>query len=263
MIIMPKVYDLEGKEVEEVKLPKVFSYAYRPDIIKKAVLASQANRRQPYGLDPLAGKRTSAHYHGKRKYRWTMMNKEMARISRIHGKVGYLNFVARFVPQATKGRRAHGPKAEKIWSQKINDKERKTAIKSALAATANMELVKNRGHKIQNQMLPIIIVDSAEDIKKTKDVRNFLEKIGLKSELERCAIKKVRAGKGKMRGRKYTKKKGPLIVTSKNCSLLKAARNIAGVDAVAVNNVNSELLAPGTHAGRLLIITKSALNKLE
>ena len=93
---MPKVYDLEGKEVEEVKLPKVFSYAYRPDIIKKAVLASQANRRQPYGLDPLAGKRTSAHYHGKRKYRWTMMNKEMARISRIHGKVGYLNFVARF-----------------------------------------------------------------------------------------------------------------------------------------------------------------------
>ena len=119
-----------------------------------------------------------------------------------------------------------------------------------------------RGHRIDHHMVPIIIVDTAEDVKKTKDVRNFLEKMGLKAEMERCAIKKVRAGKGKTRGRKYTKKKGPLIVASKECSLLKAARNIAGVDAVAINNVNSELLAPGTHAGRLLIITKSALNKL-
>src|SRR3989338_4855614 len=112
---MPKIYDTTGNPLEEIKLPGVFSTPYRPDVIKRAVLAEQSAKRQPYGADPLSGKRTSAHYHGKRKYRWAMMNKEMARMSRIHGKVGSLHFTARFAPQAVKGRQAHPPKAEKIW----------------------------------------------------------------------------------------------------------------------------------------------------
>src|SRR3989338_6365349 len=119
---MPKLYDINGNEMGEAKLPKIFSYEYRPEVIKRAVLASQSKRRQQYGANPLAGFRSSAHYHGKRKYRFSMMNKEMARISRIHGKVGYLAFRARIVAQAVKGRKAHPPKAEKIWSQKINKK---------------------------------------------------------------------------------------------------------------------------------------------
>ena len=68
----------------------------RQEKIKKAVLALQSSKRQRYGANPLAGKRSSAHYHGKRHYRFTMMNREMARISRIHGKVGYLAFLRTF-----------------------------------------------------------------------------------------------------------------------------------------------------------------------
>ncbi len=257
---MPKVYDLECNEVEEIQLPSVFSTPYRPDVIKRAVLSEQSAKRQPYGADPLAGKRTSAHYHGKRKYRYSMMNKEMARMARIHGKVGYLHFTARFVPQAVKGRQAHPPKVEKIWLEKINNKERTLAIKSALAAAASIDIVTRRGHK--TQMSPIIFTESIEEIGKTKNVLKILAKL-IPNELERCAVKKVRAGKGKMRGRRYKKRKGPLVIVSKECSLVKAAKNISGVDVVTAGSMTVEALAPGTHAGRLVIITKPAIQKID
>jgi len=182
-----------------------------------------------------------------------MMNREMARMPRIHGKVsGHLMWRARFAPQTVKGRRAHPPKAEKIWAQKINDKERRLAIRSALAASMLA------GAEIS----PVIFVNDFEGLKKTKDVLNTLAAV-IPKELERCSATKVRAGKGKMRGRRYKKRKGPLIVASKDCMLIKAARNIAGVDAVSASNVNAELLAPGAQAGRIVVATESALNELQ
>ena len=258
---MPKMYDLDGRAVGEAKLPKVFSTKYKPETIKKAVLALQSVKRQRYGANPLAGKRSSAHYHGKRHYRFTMMNREMARIARIHGKVGYLAYRARVVPQAVKGRKAHPPKAEKIFEKKINKKENLLAIKSALAATANTKLVKERRHKTEIKELPIIVTDSIEGLKKTKEVKSFLEKI-IKEELIRCQEKKVKSGKGKTRGRKYKKKKGPLIIVSGECPLIKAAKNLPGIDIAKIDELNVELLAPGSQAGRLTILTKGALENL-
>jgi len=55
-----KVIDLSGSEVGEVQLPKVFEEEFRPDLIKRAVLAAQANRLQPYGPNELSGLKTSA-----------------------------------------------------------------------------------------------------------------------------------------------------------------------------------------------------------
>ena len=52
----------------------------------------------------------------------------------------------------------------------------------------------------------------------------------------------------------------PLESMSKGISL--GARNHAGVDVVVVENLNAELLAPGTHPGRLTVYTKSAVEKL-
>jgi large subunit ribosomal protein L4e len=257
---MAKVYDTKGNQSGEAKLPKIFNTPVKPKVIKRAVLAIQANTRQPYGTNPLAGKRSSAHYHASRHYRFTMMNREMARISRIHGKVGYMANRARIVPQAVKGRRAHPPKADKKWDLKVNKKEKKLAIKSALAATAKIELVKKRGHRVNEA--PIIFMDDFENISKTKEVSELLGKL-IKEEMERCSIKKVRAGKGKMRGRKYVSKKGPLLVVSKKCNVLKAAGNIPGVDIATVSQINAELLAPGTHAGRFTVFTQAALDELE
>jgi large subunit ribosomal protein L4e len=259
---MRKLHDLSGKAVGEVKLPDIFMTEYRPDVIKRAVLALQSRRRQPYGTNPLAGKRTSAHYHGRRRYRFTMMNREMARMPRIHGKgASFYAFRARFAPQAVKGRRAHPPKAEKIWEQDVNKKELTLALNSALAAAASRDLVNERGHNFSGEV-PLIVTDDFEDLGKTKDVIKVLISLGLEQELERAAEKNVRAGKGKMRGRKYRQKKGPLVIASKECAVVNAAKNIPGVDAARVDGLDVELLAPGAHGGRLVVITKAALEKL-
>ncbi|MBS3050643.1 MAG: 50S ribosomal protein L4 [Candidatus Aenigmarchaeota archaeon] len=254
-----KVYDIDGNQTAEIELPDVFSTPYRPDVIKRAVLAQQSAKRQPYGTDPLAGLRSSAHYHGSRHYRYAMMNKEMSRMPRIHGKVGYMAWRARVAPQAVKGRRAHPPKAQKIWTQKINQNEKRLAIKSALAASTNTDLLKIRGHFHKS---PIIFADDFDNLKTTKAIYGLLEKVAA-AELTRTEKRKVRAGKGKMRGRKYSTKRGPLVLLSKNCPAIKASRNIPGVDAVSISNINVELLAPGTQAGRLIVTTKSTIDALQ
>jgi large subunit ribosomal protein L4e len=256
------VFDIQGKQKGEIDLPKIFITVYRPDLIKRAVLAIQSHNRQPYGVDVLAGKRTSAHYHGVRKGTYHMMNREMSRMARIHGGPGGLDFVPRTVPQARKGREAHPPKIEKVFWQKINNKERVLAVKSAIAATTLKEIVIKRGHIINDIKLPIVVDDSLQEFKKAKQVKEFLEKIGLKDELKRMDKKKIRAGKGKTRGKKYKKKKSVLFVISENKGILNAAKNLSGVDICLVNNLNAELLAPGTQAGRLTIYTESAIKKL-
>jgi len=256
------IFDVQGNVKGEVDLPKVFSTPLREDLIRRAVLAMQSHNRQPYGVDPLAGKRTSAHYHAVRHSRYSMMNREMARMQRIHQGPAGLQLAARFVPQAKKGREAHPPKPGRIFWQKINKKEKILAIKSAISATALKNVVVKRNHLINNMALPIVVEDSLQEVKKSKQLKQFLDKIGLKGELKRVSEKKIRAGKGKMRGRPYRKKKGPLIVISENKGIFKAAKNIAGVDCCLVNNLNAELLAPGTYPGRLTIFTESSIKKL-
>ncbi|MBN2202606.1 MAG: 50S ribosomal protein L4 [Candidatus Aenigmarchaeota archaeon] len=256
------IVDVNAKQKAEITLPKVFNTAYRPDLIKRAVLAIQSHNRQAFGTDPLAGHRTSAHYHGVRKGPHHMMNTETARMKRIHGGPPNLSMRARFVSQSVKGRAAHPPQVEKVWDQKINKKEKVLAIKSAIAATIVKDIVVQRGHVINGISLPLIVEDNVQDFKKTQQVKAFLEKLGLKDELERASVKKVRAGKGKARGRKYKKRKSILFVVSDDKGISKAVKNIPGSDFAIVKNLNAELLAPGTHAGRLVVWSESAIRAL-
>lgn len=258
------VFDLNGKAVEKINLPKVFSEQVRGDLIKRAVLASHSKDRQAYGVDPMAGKRTSAHYHGYRRHRYTMMNREMARLPRLHGKtVPFLTWQAKFVPHAKSGRVAHPPLVEKVWEQKINKKENQKAIRSAIAATAVKEIILARGHAAEKiKEFPIIVEDKIQEIKKTKNLVEFLVKIGLVKELERISKVKIRAGKGKMRGRKYKTKIGPLFVVADDKGIGKAVKNIVGSNVCHVQNLSAEYLAPGSMPGRLTIFTKSAIEKL-
>ncbi|MFH1431761.1 MAG: 50S ribosomal protein L4 [archaeon] len=258
-----QILSLDGKESGTIELPPQFQEEFRPDIIKRAFYVIQNNNRQPYGTDPEAGLRTSARFIGRRRAYGTHQNKGMHRTKRIRSGSGYLSGRARAVPHAVKGRKAHPPKAEKDWTQKINRKERIQAIRSAITATTNIDLVKKRNHQIENIKLPIIIDDKFERLKKTKEVKDILEKIGLKPELERIKEKKIRAGVGKTRGRKYKKKVGPLIITSGKSDFNKSAKNMIGINTVTVKSLNIELLAPGAVAGRLTIWTKSAIEELE
>ena len=261
-----KVYNLEGKEVKSIDLPGIeledVEEGYRMDLIKRAFLAYMSKIRQPYGADPMAGKRTSASYRGRRWDYGSWANRGLHRTKRIRVGSGHMTGVARFVPHAVKGRRAHPPKAEKIWEQKINNKEKRKAIIHALLGTFSKLLTSLRGHKTESiKSLPIIITDDFSKLSKTKDVINVLKKLGMEEELKRCEEVKIRAGKGKMRGRRYKKKVGPLIIVDKkDAKIFKSASNIPGVDVRSVDEINIKDLSPAGNYPRLTIYTESAFN---
>ena len=246
-----------------IELPSQFNEPVRPDLIKKAVLVVAVNNRQPYGAKPNAGMRASAKLSRRRHQYRGAYGHGISRVPRkIMSRRGTrMNWVGAFAPGTVGGRRAHPPKAEKIWELKMNKKERRKAIRSALSAAVDKTIITKRGHKIPENF-PVAIDDDFESINKTRDVVAALESIGLKDEIKRCSEKKVRAGKGASRGRKYKKKVGPLVVVSKDCALIKSAVNIPGVEVLIADDLNAASLAPGTAPGRLTLFTKSAIDKI-
>lgn len=242
------VIDLSGNIAKKLS-STLFDEPYRPDLIKKAVLAAQANRQQPYGPNEYSGMRTSAEGWGP--------GRGVSRVARIRNA----HRAAR-IPQAVKGREAHPPKTETDRREKINNKERKKAIISAIAITGDNELVKKRGHRFSAN-LPLIAVDDLASLKKTSDVQSFMEAAGVFEDILRAKVRTIRAGRGKLRGRKYKKAKSVLIVTSEDKGIVKAARNLPGIDVVTSDQLNTELLAPGAQAGRLTVYTESAVAKLQ
>lgn len=259
---MSKIISLNGTAKGEAKLPAVFNSAYRPDLIRRTVLASQSARRQPYGRDPLAGMRTSASYYGVKGKRGTMKNTETARGKRSHGGNPGQEMRGRFSPHTKGGRRAHPPRVEKVWLLKINRKEAGIALASAIAATADANLVRAHGHRIDGIAVPIVAESAVESLKKAKDVEAFLRALKLDAEMERADQKKVRAGRGKMRGRKYRRKTSLIFIIDKDNGIGKAAKNLAGVDVANLDSLTTEMLAPGGTAGRLAIWSEGAIKKL-
>jgi len=248
-----KIFNLEGKSIGKINLPPIFETVLRPDVIKRAVLAIQSNRFQPQGRDPMAGMRTTAESRG--------VNLGSSRIPRTKGAVGR----AALAPGTVGGRAAHPPVSEKKIVKRIPWKEKRLALRSAIAATASKEVVASRGHSIEDVPdIPLIVTDDLEELKKVKEVEEALIQLGVFSDIYRVKeSRKIRAGKGKHRGRKMKQAIGPLIVVSENKGIMEAARNISGVEVATVNNLNAEILAPGTHPGRLTIWTNSAIGKLD
>ena len=256
-----KIFSKDNRETGKKKMPAQFSEPFRLEIIKRAVEAIQNNTRQPYGTYPDAGQRHSVFVSKKRRRFKGVYGKSLTRTPKkvMSHNGSQFNWVGAQVPNARGGRAAHPPKAEKIWDRKINDKERRMAIRSALSAALNAVLVKKRGHKAPASY-PFLISRDFEAISKTKDFVKALLSLGFEAEIERASVKKIRAGCGKSRGRPYHKAKGPLIVVSSDCALLKSAKNIPGFDVVDVKNVNAELLAPGCVPGRISLFTEGAID---
>jgi large subunit ribosomal protein L4e len=255
------VYSLRGTQKGSITLGRALSMPVRPDLIKRAVLAEQAAMRQPYGADPRAGKHTSASYRGRRGVRHSMMNREMARMKRITS-TRTLYMRARFVPQAVKGRKAHPPKAGKSWDRKVNKKERVAALLSAASATLDSGLVRKRGNLEHVRHIPLVVEDRLQEIAVLRDFRQVLDNLGLEKVTDAPA-RKTRAGRGTMRGRRYRKKRGMLFIISEDRGLVKAARNLAGLEVVETGNLSVGMLAPGAEPGRLCVWTEGALKKME
>jgi len=167
-------------------------------------------------------------------------------------------------PNVRGGRLAHPPRVEKVLHERINKKERIRAILSALSASAIPDLVRARGHMFSAESLPVIVVDDFEKLQKTAEVKEVLKKLGVWEDIERAKDGiRIRAGKGKMRGRRYVEPRSVLIIVSSYDSpVIKAVRNLPGVDVATPDNLGILHLAPGGDPGRLIIITRSALEKL-
>jgi len=264
MIMKANVYNLAGEERGAIELPAVFSEPVRSDLITRAVLAEESKTYQPKGAYKWAGLETSAEYRGRKEEYGSIKNKGISRLPREKLPKGRYGKVKR-VPFAVKGRRAHPPKPEKILVEKINERERQKAIRSALAATANKEIVKERGHLVDAvKSYPIVIENAFEALSKTKDVVSVLSKLGFSSDMLRARRNsKRRSGvMANRRGGTY-RPRSVLVIVGEDKGIVKGARNISGVDVVPVEKLSACLLAPGTHAGRIAVYSEGAIEKLK
>ncbi len=266
-------FEVSTENGSKLNLPDSFETTFRPGLIRRAVHSSRANRRQPYGSRahvgkraPMAGMKFSVEWWGK--------GRGVARIMRKTGqRTGAQD------PRTRQGRRAHGPKVEKDWSQKLNSKEKILARNSALAATTLPDLVSSRGHKFSGDLkLPLILgsyTEVTEEGKTTVDIEDIslkcatrkvhaiFSELGLGDDLNRAKNgRKIRAGKGKMRGRRYRTPKSLLLVVSSKGNLAKAVRNLPGVDVVSATDLSAEHLAPGGDAGRLTVFTEKSIEAM-
>jgi large subunit ribosomal protein L4e len=263
-----EILGIDGTKRGEMELPKYFEYPVRKDLIKRAFLSWQSEQRQPYGASWLAGKRGSASgiiSHQRRAWKGGY-GKGISRIPRkIMSRNGSsFNWVGAFISGTRGGREAHPPKAEKDWRKKINKKENKKALYSAIAATVSPDIIKKRYKNadeaiIKKLKFPIIVEEKILEVKKIKEIKQIFEK--LLNGLIKTALpkKRFRAGKGKMRSRPYKKQKGLLLVTAKGGLI--SARNL-GIETVDVANLNIGHLAPGGEEGRLTVYTENAIREL-
>ncbi len=238
-----KVYSINGKELKSIVLPEQFREEVRSDLIRRAFNAIRSHNVQPQGVNPDAGMRHAVELKKRRKVYKSVYGHGRSRTPR---KVMSANgqsfaFVGAQAPFTVGGRKAHPPVSEKIIAEKINKKERRKAIRSAISASK-----------------PLIIEDKFEKLSKTKDVINALEK----NKIELNVKKRLRNGVARLRGRRKHYSKGPLLIVSGDCELLNSGRNIKGVEVVKVNELNVKLLAPGSVPGRTTIWSESAINKL-
>lgn len=151
------------------------------------------------------------------------------------------------------------------WHRKISVNQRRYAVSSALAASALPSLVMARGHRIESvPELPLVVSDDLNRVNRTKDAKAILARLGAWTDVQKAKDSHhLRAGAGKARNRRYTQRRGPLVVYDISEGLDKAFRNLPGVELSQVDNLNLLDLAPGGHLGRFVIWTKGAFDKLD
>ncbi|KAJ6913765.1 60S ribosomal protein L4-like [Populus alba x Populus x berolinensis] len=250
--------DLATDSVTTVALPDVMKASIRPDIVNFVHSNISKNSRQPYAVSKKAGHQTSAESWG--------TGRAVSRIPRVSGGGTHRAGQGAFGNMCRGGRMFAPTKTWRRWHRKINVNQKRYAVVSAIAASAVPSLVMARGHRVESvPEMPLVISDSAESIEKTSTAIKVLKEIGAYPDAEKAKDSQaIRAGKGKMRNRRYISRKGPLIVYgTEGAKLVKAFRNIPGVEVANVERLNLLRLAPGGHLGRFVIWTKSAIEKLD
>jgi large subunit ribosomal protein L4e len=249
------VFGLDGSQQKSIEVPKIFSDKVRNDLISRAVLAEKSLGLQPQGHYVLAGMQTTARYYGAMNSWRTGRHMGIAIRPREKLGGGVQGKVKR-IPSAVKGKRAHPHLIEKKVVEQINNKEYKKAIASAVAATSKPELIRLRD--IKNK-LPIVISNDVESLKKTSQVIDVFKNLKLDSAVKHGKIKTLRKGVRRASKLKIYKK-SILIVVKNDSGIIRAARNIPGVDACTVGSISAELLAPGGMPGRITVWSEAAIS---
>ncbi len=247
-----RVYSVEGEAVKTIELPAVFRSEVRRDLIRRAVTAFQANRRQPYGPGSRSGMKHSV--------RWSGKGHGVSRVPRLRdGSTGAQ------APGTVGGRRAHPPRPDTVWAKKVNRHERGLARNAALAALRDPALVTARGHRFDSALsLPVVLEDALESLEPeegaTREGVSILERLGLQEDVERAKDgRHVRAGRGKMRGRRVRQPRSLLVVVKEPAKVRRLFGNLPGVEVVSPAALNAEVLAPGGDPGRLAVFSEGAL----
>ncbi len=256
-----QVLSISGDLGEEIDVRGVFGSEVRRDLILRAVRSDMSKQYQPKAPLKVAGLQTSAEYIGNKDIYRTMKNRGAAKLPHEKLPKGRYGRV-RMLPFAVTGRRAHPPKVEEVLEEKMNRKEYMKALLSAVAATAVKDVVKARTGTEYN--VPYIISDEIESVAKVKDLLALLKKVGIAVEIEKSSQSRKRiTGVRKRRlSRAYRVRKSILFVVSNECALLKSAGSLPGASAVKVDDLRVGDLAPGGLPGRLVVWSKSAINKL-
>ncbi|KAJ5146381.1 uncharacterized protein N7515_000945 [Penicillium bovifimosum] len=244
-------------------LPSVFSAPIRPDIVQQVHTGMAKNKRQPYAVSEKAGEQTSAESWG--------TGRAVARIPRVSGGGTHRAGQAAFGNQCRSGRMFAPTKVWRKWHQKVNVGQRRFATASALAASSSPALLFARGHRVANVPEVPLVVDSkvfeGAALTKTKAAIALLQAVGAGPDLVKVQkSRKMRAGKGKLRNRRFRQRRGPLVVYNPETDgkdLVKAFRNIPGVETSPVFSLNLLQLAPGGHLGRFIVWTSSAFQALD
>lgn len=251
------VYDIKGQKKGDIELPKVFDTRIREDLVQKYFETSK--RMQPYGIYVEAGKRHSASGTiSHKRHDWKgQYGRGMSRTPRkaMSRRGTQFNWVGAEVSNTRGGRRPHGPKVS-FAVKKMNRKEAKIARDSAIAATAHEKYVIARYASIDKlpAMTPLVIESKLENIK-TKDFIELLKKISATLVTIGMRQKDVRAGRGKLRGRKYKTNAGLLLVVGNNERV-----RLSGIELTKVSDLDISSLYP---LGRIVMYTEKALEELK
>jgi len=229
----------------------------RPDVVQFVHTNINKNKRQAYAVSPWAGKQVSASSWG--------TGRAVARIPRVGGGGTSRSGQGAFGNMCRGGRMFAPTKTWRRWHRKVNGAQRRYAVASALAASAVPALVMARGHKIDDvPEVPLVVDDALEATAKTAAAKDILAALGALDDVTKSAnSKKIRAGKGKARGRRYVLRRGPLVIYKTNDGVERAFRNLPGVELCCVDRLNLLQLAPGGHMGRFCIWSQSALDALD
>ena len=252
------VYSESGEtSISTVPLPAVFSAPIRIDVVRSVHTGMRKNKRQAYAVNVKAGMQHSAESWG--------TGRAVARIPRVSGGGTMRSGQAAFGNMCRKGRMFAPTKVWRRWHVHVNVNEKRYAVASAVAASGIVPLVMARGHRIENiKEVPIVVGNGIESLTKSKAAASFLKAVKVYDDIEKVIdTKTTRAGRGKMRGRRYKQRKGPLVVYQNDKGLVKAFGNIPGVEVSHVSRLNLLQLAPGGHVGRLIIWTEGAFKALD